>query len=32
MRGVIPMTELKIRIPEDLKRKMEKFGVDWYQP
>lgn len=23
------MTELKIKIPEDLKRKMEKFGVDW---
>ena len=23
------MTKLKIRIPEDLKRKMEKFGVDW---
>jgi hypothetical protein len=26
---VVPMTELKIIIPEDLKRKMEKFGVDW---
>ena len=23
------MAELRIRIPEDLKRKMEKFGVDW---
>ncbi len=23
------MAELKIKIPEDLKRKMEKFGVDW---
>ncbi|WXG41546.1 MAG: hypothetical protein WED07_12405 [Candidatus Freyarchaeum deiterrae] len=23
------MTELKIKIPEDLKREMEKFGVDW---
>jgi len=26
---VIPMTELKIKIPEELKREMEKFGVDW---
>jgi hypothetical protein len=23
------MAELKVRIPEDLKRKMEKFEVDW---
>ena len=23
------MVELRIRIPEDLKRKMEKLGVDW---
>ncbi len=23
------MVELKIKIPEDLKRKMEKFEVDW---
>ena len=23
------VAELKIKIPEDLKRKMEKFGVDW---
>jgi hypothetical protein len=23
------MTELKIEIPEGLRRKMEKFGVDW---
>ena len=23
------MAELRIRIPEDLKMKMEKFGVDW---
>ena len=23
------MAELKIKIPEVLKRKMEKFGVDW---
>jgi len=23
------MAELRIRIPEDLKRKIEKFGVDW---
>ena len=23
------MMELPIRIPEDLRRKMEKFGVDW---
>ncbi|AIY89553.1 hypothetical protein [Geoglobus acetivorans] len=23
------MAELKIRVPEDLKKKMEKFGVDW---
>lgn len=25
------MTELKIKIPEDLKRGMDKFGVDWSQ-
>ena len=23
------MAELKIKIPEDLKRMMERFGVDW---
>ncbi len=23
------MAELKIKIPEDLKRKMDEFGVDW---
>jgi len=23
------MAEVKIKIPEDLKRRMEKFGVDW---
>lgn len=29
---IVTMTELKIKIPEDLKRKMEKFGVDWSTP
>jgi protein-tyrosine-phosphatase len=27
--AVIHMAELKIKIPEDLKRKMDEFGVDW---
>ena len=25
------MAELRIEIPEDLKRKMEKFRIDWSQ-
>lgn len=27
--GILSMAELKIAIPEELKRKMEKFKVDW---
>jgi protein-tyrosine-phosphatase len=26
---MVAMAELKIKIPEDLKKKMEKFEVDW---
>ncbi|WP_202319184.1 hypothetical protein [Archaeoglobus neptunius] len=29
LKQILNMAELKIKIPEDLKRKMEKFEVDW---